>query len=86
MDGHYFATLAGTLGLGSVLTIIVKALIEKWMGKHAEEQDAWTERDKYANRWRIVEEKLRTHRHWCHIHHSAAYEDMPSWPDYPDRK
>lgn len=86
MGGISIATLIGTLGSGSVLTIIIKALIEKWQGKHAAEQDAWTERDKYARRWRMAEEKLHTTRQWCHIRHNAAYEDMPPWPDYPDKK
>src|SRR5699024_12725869 len=86
VSGTYFATLAGTLGLGSVLTIIVKALIEKWQAKHADEQDACTERDKYARRWRMAEEKLHTTRQWSHISHGAADGDMPPWPDYPDPK
>lgn len=86
MSGINFATLAGALGLGSVLTIITQAVVDKWKGKHAAEQDAWTERDKYARRWRIAEEALHTMRSWCHIRHESDYEDMPAWPDYPDRK
>ena len=86
MEDNAIIVLATTFGAGSVLTIFAKALVDWWQGKQGKEQNAWVERDKYARRWRMVEETLHTMRQWCHKTHDAAYEDMPPWPDYPDPK
>lgn len=89
MDAVTFATLATAFGVGSVLTIFAKAIVDRRQRKRQETQDGWAaldvergKRDIESRARRKLEEFAHTTRRAWHVRHGTPYEEMPPWPRY----
>lgn len=89
MDLETAIQLMIALGVGSITTKLVDALVDRFKNRDKEERDAFKRLDRESQYRRVLQERFHHHRHECARDHRAAdgtpidYSHMPTGPDDP---
>lgn len=89
MDLETAIQLLIALGVGSITTKLVEALLDRFKNRDKEERDAFKWLDREAHHRRVLQERFHRHRHVCtrdHLDRNGCpieFSTMPPGPDDP---
>ncbi|RLV54838.1 hypothetical protein D9V41_14710 [Aeromicrobium phragmitis] len=81
MEGGDLIQAAVLMVTGGGLVKLVDSLQAWRKGRHQEEQDAWTQRDREAKARRKLEEYAHILRSML-LRRGATKDELPPWPEY----